>query len=94
MFDLNPLNILNQRKVSTLPPHFAKVKVNDDVGIANNDLENWINNKLKNRYCIVKQPSTNNNGHLKLSTFVGFEDQKELTYFMLACPHFRRKYED
>ena len=94
MFDLNPLNILNQRKVSTLPPHFGKVKIADDVGIFDNELETWINTKLKNRFCIVKYPSTNNNGQLKLSTFVGFEDQKELTYFMLACPHFRRKYED
>lgn len=94
MFDLNPLNILNQRQVSTLPPHFVKVKVADETVMYDNELVNWINQRLKNRFCIVKVPSTNTNGQLKLSTFVGFEDQKELTYFMLACPHFRRKYDD
>jgi hypothetical protein len=94
MFDLNPLNILNQRQVDTLPPHFSKVKVSDDSALFDSKLVDWINTKLKSRFCIVKYPSINNNGQLKLSTFVGFEDQKELTYFMLACPHFRRKYED
>ena len=29
-------------------------------------------------------------GNLKSTTFMAFEDQKELTYFMLACPHLRR----
>jgi hypothetical protein len=94
MFDLNPLNILNQRQLTTLPPHFSKVKIADEVMLFDSKLVDWINTKLKNRFCIVKHPSVNSNGQLKLATFVGFEDQKELTYFMLACPHFRRKYED
>ena len=94
MFDLNPLNVLDQRQVMNLPPHFVKVKISEDSILFDDKLITWINTKLKNRFCIVKQPSVNNNGQLKLATFVGFEDQKELTYFMLACPHFRRKYED
>jgi hypothetical protein len=94
MFDLNPLNILNHRQLDILPPHFSKVKVADEAVLFDSSLVNWINTRLKNRFCIVKHPSINSNGQLKLATFVGFEDQKELTYFMLACPHFRRKYED
>jgi hypothetical protein len=94
MIELNPLNILNQRQVSTLPPHFAKIKIDEEAILFDNRLATWINTKLKNRFCIVKQPSVNNNGQIKLATFVGFEDQKELTYFMLACPYFRRKYND
>jgi hypothetical protein len=94
MFELNPLNILNQRQLATLPPHFAKIKIADEVALFDDKLVTWINTKLKNRFCIAKQPSVNNNGQLKLATFVGLEDQKELTYFMLACPHFRRKYDD
>jgi len=94
MVELNPLNILNQRQLAIIPPHFAKVKVADEAVLFDDKMIRWINTKLKNRFCIVKQPSVNTNGQLKLATFVGFEDQKELTYFMLACPHFRRKYND
>jgi hypothetical protein len=94
MFDLNPLNVLNQRQVKTMPPHFTKVKIAEESMLLDDNLITWINTRLKNRFCIIKYPGTNNNGQLKLSTFVGFEDQKELTYFMLACPYFRRKYND
>lgn len=94
MFELNPLNVLNQRQLNVLPMQFAKVKIADETVLFDDKLITWINTKLKNRFCIVKQPSLNNNGQLKLATFVGFEDQKELTYFMLACPYFRRKYND
>lgn len=94
MVELNPLNILNQRQVDTLPPHFGKIKIADETVLFDNKMITWINTKLKGRFCIAKQPSINNNGQLKLATFVGFEDQKELTYFMLACPYFRRKYND
>ena len=31
-----------------------------------------------------------NDERFQTATFVGFEEQKELTYFMLACPHLRR----
>jgi hypothetical protein len=35
-------------------------------------------------------PHVDQEGKLKSATFVAFEDHKELTYFMLACPHLRR----
>ena len=53
-------------------------------------LENWVKGKLQGRYAIAKQPCIDKDGHLKTATFVAFEDQKELTYFMLACPYLRR----
>lgn len=89
MFSLNPLDVLNQRNIKFLPPHFSKIKVSDG-DIFGNQLENWIITKLKGRFCIIRSPSINNEGHLKSSTFVAFEDHKELTYFMLACPYLRR----
>jgi len=87
MFDLNPLDILGQREVKTLPPHFSKVSVPIQF---DNKIENWIKHKLKGRYCVLKTPSIDDRGNLKSITIAGFEDQKELTYFMLACPHLRR----
>lgn len=89
MFDLNPLEVLQKRSLSFIPPHFAKVKVTqNELGFGG--LESWVKTRLKGRYAIRDMPSIDKEGHLKTATFVAFEDQKELTYFMLACPHLRR----
>jgi hypothetical protein len=92
MFDLNPLEVLNKRSLSHIPPHFAKLKVDDGNSFLsqNGNIESWVRTRLKGRYSISKLPSIDKDGHLKTATFVAFEDQKELTYFMLACPHLRR----
>ena len=89
MFDLNPIDVLKQREVKTLPPHFAKISINDN-NFFDINIKKWIDAKLKGRYCLVRSPSLGNDNKLKSATVVAFEDQKELTYFMLACPHLRR----
>lgn len=88
MFDLNPIDILHQRKVQTIPPHFSKMRISETDLF--DGLEDWVKTKLKGRYYIAKKPSIDNSGSLRSTHFIGFEDQKELTYFMLACPHLRR----
>lgn len=88
MFDLNPIDVLKQRKLKTLPPHFSKIKITDYEIFEG--VEDWVKIKLIGRYCVVKYPSIDQSGNLKSTTFLGFENQKELTYFMLACPHLRR----
>lgn len=89
MFDLNPLSILKQRELKTLPPHFAKIKISDNE-MFDGSIKNWIKDKLKGRYCVIRSPHIDSNGSLRSTTFAAFEDQKELTYFMLACPFLRR----
>ena len=88
MFDLNPIDVLKQRKLKTVAPHFKKVKITETEIFEG--LEDWVKTKLKGRYFIAKQPSIDSSGNLRSTHFIGFEDQKELTYFMLACPHLRR----
>lgn len=88
MFDLNPIDVLKQRKLKTLPPHFSKMKISDFELFEG--IEDWVKTKLKGRYCLVRSPSIDESGNLKSSTYIGFEQQKELTYFMLACPNLRR----
>ena len=88
-FNLNPLDILGKRKLSFMPLHFAKVKISD-LEFFHDDLIDWIETKLEGRFSISHEPSVDDNGKLKLSTFIGFENQKELTYFLLACPYSRR----
>lgn len=88
MFDLNPLDVLKIRKIKNLPPHFSKLKISDTELF--DGLEEWVKSKLKGRYFLGKLPSIDEDNNLKSSFFIGFEDQKELTYFMLACPILRR----
>ena len=88
MFDLNPIDVLKQRKLKTLPPHFSKVKISESELFEG--VEEWVQTKLKGRYCLVRYPAIDQDGNLKSNTFLGLEDQKELTYFMLACSILRR----
>ena len=88
MFDLNPIDVLKQRKLKTLPPHFSKVKISESELFEG--VEEWVQTKLKGRYCLVRYPAIDQDGNLKSNTFLGLEDQKELTYFMLACTNLRR----
>lgn len=89
MIDLNPLDVLKKRKLDVMPVHFKKTKLN----FFELDLDNivyWVTCRLSGRYCISTEPFIDSKGQSAISTFIGFEDQKELTYFILACPHLRR----
>lgn len=90
MVEINPLDILKFRKVDRILPHFSKVKISNNTFFDNDEeVESWINTNCKGRFSISKLPITDE-GRIKVFTFVGFEEEKELTYFMLACPFFRR----
>ncbi len=88
MFDLNPLDVLQQRKLKTIAPHFVSTSLTDAEVF--DGVEDWITVKLKGRYFVCKKPVVDKEGNLKSTYLVGFEDQTELTYFMLACPYLRR----
>jgi len=89
MMELNTLDVLNSREVKTLPPHFAKVRISNNESF-DYKITDWIKSKLSGRFCIVSYPSLDSTNRFKTVTFAGFEQQKELTYFMLACPYLRR----
>jgi len=89
MIEINPLDILNHRKLSYIPRHFAKVNL-PEINFLREEISSWIQNRLNGRYSMVNMPAVDKDGKLKTATFAAFEDQKELTYFMLACPHLRR----
>lgn len=92
MIELNPLNVLGLRKVEFLPLHFSTIKTRD-VGINTiffDEIENWITNRLSGRYCIVNTPMIEKNNSLNNATVIGFEESKEMTYFLLSCPFIRR----
>lgn len=88
MLDLNPIEVLNKRSISFLPIHFSKIKL--ERSFYDHEIESWIKSKLKGRYFIGNITDIGKDNRLKIFTSIAFEDQKELTYFMLACPFYRR----
>lgn len=87
MIDLNPLDVLNKRKVEHIVPHFSKTKVQEFH--FNNEIEDWIKNKLKGRYFYTRALDAEDT-KLKNVSAIGFENHSEMTYFLLACPFIRR----
>jgi len=90
--EINALSILGVRCLDFIPKNFLKFKMDDNYFISNRkEIEVWITNNLSGRYAISSMPEIDSEDRLKVNTFVGFESHKELTVFMLACPHLRRK---
>lgn len=56
-----------------------------------NAIENWIDSNLKNRYFIGKSIGLTKDNNVDQVLRVGFEDPKELSFFVLACPLLKYK---
>ena len=54
-------------------------------------IQNWIELKLKKRYFLGKTIGLTTEDKVEQVLRVGFEDPKELSYFVLACPHLKYK---
>ncbi len=84
----NPLDILNIRKVKFCPPHFStvdiQIKYNIDKAICD-----WIETNLSGRYFFGNTIGFDKSKNLTQTNLVGFEQAKELSFFMLACPHLK-----
>jgi hypothetical protein len=87
MLELNELDVVDCRKVNFIPPHFVKIRIGNRI---DNNIELWIKNRLRNRYAVSITSDIDDQNRLTSVAYAAFEDQKELTYFMLACPYLRR----
>lgn len=90
MKSYNYLDLLNVRQLDWLPIHFHKTKISISEYLNIDDLEYWISDKLNGRFYLGKSPVITADDRLKSTLVLAFEEQKELTYFMLACPFLRR----
>ena len=88
MLDLNPIEVLKKRRLKFLPVHFSKINL--ERSFHTFELESWIKSKLKGRYFLGNNTQISKENKVKIFTSVAFDDQKELTYFMLACQYLRR----
>jgi hypothetical protein len=85
------LDLLNERQMQYLPPHFVTLQLDDNVALSYKEqITNWIRTKLQGRYALLKSIGLNSDQKMKASLIVGFEKPNELTYFIIACPFLRR----
>ena len=86
---INPLNVIEVRRVEFCPPYFETVVINPSYNL-NVAIDDWIYNNLSGRYYIgqsIEESSGSTGFRQKLK--IGFENPSELSYFMLACPHLK-----
>lgn len=84
----NPLNVFEVRRVKAAPPHFEYVNIPMKYNLEQS-LTNWIERNLKNRFYIGRNVSLDDTNKLIQVITVGFEETKDMSYFMLACPHLK-----
>lgn len=85
---INTLELLDLRQVSFAPPHFEYITLPLKFNLEDS-LAKWIRKNLKKRFYVGKNLNLDNNNSRSIQLTVGFEDSKEMSYFMLACPHLK-----
>jgi hypothetical protein len=89
---INPLNVFEMRRTKFCPPHFESVNVDMTYNMVR-ALESWIDENTAGRYFIGSRIEPNirasSGSRVKYSTSVAFENSKDLSYFLLACPYLK-----
>jgi len=86
----NPLNVFEVRQVKSALPHFEYVNLPIKYNLEDS-LIKWVHKHLKNRFFIGKNVTLDEHNSLVQVLTVGFEETKDMSYFMLACPHLKYK---
>ena len=86
----NPLNVFEVRQVKSAPPHFEYVNLPMTYNIEASIIK-WVKQNLKNRFYVGKNVALNDENKITAVITVGFEETKDMSYFMLACPHLKYK---
>ena len=80
---VNALSVLGLRKLSFIPTHFTKLKIEHRFNVS--DIEHWIEYNLNSRYAIRDSVGLDENRKLVSFVEIGMEDPKELTMLALGC---------
>lgn len=88
MKKVNPFNVLDIRKVEFCPPYFETVTLNTRYNFLD-AIRDWIQHHCAGRYYVGQTVSLDEKDSITIVVKIGFEEKKELSYFMLACPHLK-----
>jgi hypothetical protein len=83
----NPLDYFGMRRVDYACPHFEYFTVNRYKREQIAAINEWIIKNLNGRYYIGKGISLSSNNEIIYNITIGFEAEKELSFFTIACPN-------
>lgn len=79
------------RRVEYAPPHFKYFTINKYNPPLLKFLNDWIMDNLNSRYYIGQGIMLDNTNTIVYNTRIGFESEKEITFFTIACPHIHQR---
>jgi len=82
----NPLNYFDIRRVEFAAPHFKYISIEKYNPTLVKNLDYWIKHHLNNRYYIGQSLALDHTNTIIYTTKIGFESEKELSFFTIACP--------
>jgi hypothetical protein len=87
----NPLNYFGLRRVEFAAPHFKYTIMEKHTPVFIKNIDSWINSNLNNRYYIGQDLSLDHTNTIVYTTRIGFESEKELSFFTIACPYLQTR---
>jgi hypothetical protein len=82
----NPLDYYNLRRVEFACPHFKYTSLDRYTPTLVKSVDSWIRKNLNNRYYVGQGITLDNTNTIVYNTRIGFESEKELSFFTIACP--------
>lgn len=87
----NPLNYFDMRRVEFAAPHFKYTTLDRYNPSLIKNIDAWIRHNLNNRYYIGQSIALDSTNTIGYTTRIGFESEKELSFFTIACPHLQQR---
>jgi hypothetical protein len=76
------------RQVESAPPHFDYINLPVKYNLEQS-LTKWIKKNCKNRFYVNRNVALDGQRKMITVITVGFEENTDMSYFMLACPHLK-----
>jgi len=88
--DPNPLNVLEVRRIKNAPLHFEYLTIPLTYNIEQSIIK-WIMQNLNGRFYVGTSVDIDKANKITYVLKIGFEESKEASYFILACPILKYK---
>lgn len=79
------------RRVGFAAPHFKYTTLDRYNPSLIKNIDFWIRHNLNNRYYIGQGIGLDSANSIVYTTKIGFESEKELSFFTIACPHLQQR---
>ena len=87
----NPLNYFGLRRVEVACPHFKYASMDRYNPSLVKSIDSWIRKNLNNRYYVGQDVMLDHTNTIIYGIRIGFESEKELSFFTIACPHLQTR---